>query len=68
MRCKMRRNEFGEIENPKNKVNILILIVAIVAVIITGIIYAIKLNAQAKDLDAYNNSAIEYCQNQESDI
>lgn len=64
----MRKNEFGEIENPKNKVNILILIVAIVAVIVTGVIYAVKLNAQAQDLNASRESVIEYCQNQDNYI
>lgn len=64
----MKRNEFGEIENPKNKMNLFILIVAIMAVIVTGAVYAIKLNTQAKDVNAYNKSAIVYCQNQDSYI
>jgi len=64
----MRKNEFGEIENPKNKVNIFILVVAIVAVIVTGVIYAIKLNDQSQELNAYNTPVAEYCQNQNSYI
>jgi Ni,Fe-hydrogenase I cytochrome b subunit len=58
----MKRNEFGEIENPRNKVNVFILIVAIVAVIVTGVVYAIKLNSQAQDLNAKYETSMEYCQ------
>lgn len=64
----MRRNEFGEIENPTSKVNVFILVVAIVAVIVTGVVYAVKLNTQAEELNAFNKSSIEYCQNQGSYI
>lgn len=64
----MKKNEFGEIENPKNKVNILILLVAIIAVIVTGVVYAIKLNAQAENLAAVYKTEIEYYQNQDSYI
>ncbi|MFA9378469.1 MAG: hypothetical protein ACERKZ_17240 [Lachnotalea sp.] len=60
----MKKNEFGEIENPKNKVNILIFVVAIIAVIITGVVYSVKLNEQLEALSVYNKVAIEYCQNQ----
>lgn len=58
----MKRNEFGEIENPRNKVNVFILIVAIVAVIVTGVVYAVKLNTQAQDLNARYETSMEYCQ------
>lgn len=60
----MKKNEFGEVENPKNKVNILILFVAIFAVIITGVIYAIKLNEQSEIRNAVYKTEIEYNQNQ----
>lgn len=64
----MKRNKFGEVENPKNKVNILILLVAIIAVIVTGVVYAIKLNTQAKNLEAMYKTEIEYYQNPDSYI
>lgn len=61
----MRKNKFGEIENSKSKINLFILLVAIIAVIVTGAIYAVKLNAQARELQVLNKSSIEYCQNQD---
>lgn len=64
----MKKNEFGEVENPKNKVNVFILLIAIFAVIVTGVIYAIKLNEQSEHIDAVYKTEIEYNQNQESYI
>ncbi|WP_099466531.1 hypothetical protein [Konateibacter massiliensis] len=64
----MKRNEFGEIENPKNKINILILVVAILAVIITGVVYAVKLNDEAASLNAYHKTTTDYYQNEEGNI
>ncbi|KAB1440554.1 hypothetical protein [Candidatus Galacturonibacter soehngenii] len=64
----MKKNEFGEVENPKNKVNVLILVIAIFAVIITGVIYAIKLNEQSEKMSAVNKTEIEYYQNQQGYI
>lgn len=64
----MKRNKFGEIENPSSKTNVFILIVAILAVIITGIIYAIKLNEESQSLEAAYKTEIEYYQNQEAYI
>lgn len=59
----MKRNEFGEIENPKNRINVFILIVAIFAVIVTGVVYAVKLNAQTQDLNVMYETSTDYCQN-----
>jgi anaerobic C4-dicarboxylate transporter len=64
----MKRNEFVEIDNPKNKVNVFIFVIAVVAVIVTGVVYAIKLNDQSEKLNAMNKSVIEYYQNQEGNI
>lgn len=64
----MKKNEFGEVENPKNKVNVLILIIAIFAVIITGVIYAIKLNEQSENMSAVYKTEIQYNQNQQAYI
>lgn len=64
----MKRNEFGEIENPKNKVNMFIFLVAIVAVIVTGVIYAAKLSSQSEKMDTVYKTQIEYYQNQEDYI
>lgn len=64
----MKKNEFGEVENPKNKVNVLILIIAIFAVIITGVIYAIKLNEQSENMSADYKTEIEYNQNHQGYI
>lgn len=64
----MKKNEFGEIENPRNKVNVFILVIAIIAVVVTGVIYAVKLNSQAKELEANCKNTFEYYQNQDSYI
>ncbi|PXV86000.1 hypothetical protein C8E03_11479 [Lachnotalea glycerini] len=64
----MKKNEFGEIENPRNKINIVILLIAIIAVIVTGVIYAMKLNARASNVEVYNKTSNEYCQNQDCNI
>ncbi|GEM_PF-5971882 len=64
----MKKNEFGEVENPKNKVNVLILFIAILAVIVTGVVYAIKLNEQSENMNTVYKTEIEYYQNQQGYI
>lgn len=56
----MKRNEFGEIEKPRNKVNILIFCVAIAAIIITGVLYAVKLSASTDELQVGIEQSIDY--------
>lgn len=45
----MRKNEFGELEKKFNKVNILIIIIALAAVMITGVLYARNLTVRGTE-------------------
>ncbi len=45
----MKRNEFGELENSFNKMNLVIIAIAIVAVVLTGTIVAKNINVSGTD-------------------
>lgn len=64
----MKRNKFGEIENPHSKVNIVIICIAIIAFMITGIIYAVKLGSINENLETSTGNYYEYCQIENSSI
>lgn len=55
----MKKNEFGEIEKKYSKIDLFIIIVAIVAIVITGTAYSKSLTANSMDTGSININVSE---------